>query len=345
MSIRARTVVTSSRMGALRKAIAIVGATLTWLASAGPAVAGPQDPPADVKEEADAHYRQGRELYNRGEWGAALGEFTASRKLRSNWAVVASVAFCQAKLQRYDEALETFEAVLRDFGDALAPQTKADAQAQIDELHRHVGMLEVDRAEPGATITVDGRGRGAYPLTGPLRLAAGAHVVLARKDGFEPYVASIDVAAEHIVHVDARMRLLGSPGQLHVEAQGGRGMTGRQIGALVAGGLGAVGVVIGAITGGMALATKSTVDANCGLGGDPTACNPTGFAAANNLKALSLPSTIGFAVGAAGLATGVVLFVTAPKTKPSGAIRARWVGVEVAPLGVSGAAAGVKGAW
>ncbi len=353
MPIGTCTHVSSPRMAAIRTAGVIACATLASLSPLGSALAAPSDPPADVKEEADAHYSRGRELYNRGEWEAALGEFVASRKLRSNWAVTACVAFCLAKLHHYDEALDTFEGVLRDFGDGLGPQARADAQAQIDELRRHVGMIEVDAAEPGAAISVDGRGRGAYPLTAPLRLVAGTHVVLAQKDGFEPYVTSVDVAAGRIARVNARMWPLGRPGQLPVEVPDtpalGPGApqrtSGRRIGAFVAGGLGATGVAIGAITGSLVLGKKSTVDANCGIGGDPTACNSTGFAAANELKALGLASTVGFALGAGALATAVVLLVTEPKARQSGATPARWVSVTVGPIGGSAAAAAVKGGW
>ncbi len=349
MPIGTFTDVSCPRVAALRTAAAIMGATLAWLSVTTPVLAAPPDPPADVKAEADARYSRGRELYNRGEWEAALGEFAASRKLRANWAVTAGVAFCLAKLHRYDEALDTFEVVLRAYGDELAPRTRADAEAQIDELRRHVGLLDVGGAEPGAAISVDGRGRGAYPLAAPLRLAEGMHVVLAQKDGFEPYVTSVDVAAGRTTHVGARMRPLGRPEQppagIPESPAVAQATSGRRVGAFVVGGLGVAGLAIGAITGGLVLGKKPTVDANCGIGGDPGACNPTGFAAANDLKTLGLTSTIGFAAGAAALVTAVVLFATEPKANPSGARQAPWVSVTVAPIGGSAAAAAVQGAW
>src|SRR6185437_3674635 len=104
-------------------------------------------------------------------------------------------------------------------------------------------------------------------------------------------------------------------------------MSARRVGAFVVGGLGVTGLAIGAITGGLVLGKKPTVDANCGIGGDPGACNPTGFGAANDLKTLGLTSTIGFAAGAAALVTAVVLFATEPRAKASGARHARWVSV------------------
>ncbi len=73
--------------------------------------------------------------------------------------------------------------------------------------------------------------------------------------------------------------------------------------------------MIGAVTGGLALGKKSTVTQNCGIGGDATACNSTGLAAANSLKTLGAVRTAGFVIGGLGLAAGVVLFVTEPKPK------------------------------
>ena len=58
MPIGSSTDVSSPRVPAVRMAGAIVGATLAWLSSTGPLLAAPSDPPADVKQEADARYKQ-----------------------------------------------------------------------------------------------------------------------------------------------------------------------------------------------------------------------------------------------------------------------------------------------
>ena len=160
MPIGTCTDVSSPRMAATRTAGAIACATLAWLSSLGSALAAPSDPPADAKEEADAHYSRGRELYNRGEWEAALGEFVASRKLRSSWAVTAGVAFCLAKLHRYDEALDTFEAVLRDFGEGLAPRPERTRRPRLTSSAGTSACSRSTAPSRAPRFSVDGRGRG-----------------------------------------------------------------------------------------------------------------------------------------------------------------------------------------
>lgn len=214
------------RAGA-RRGRAILSALVAALliTRAPPVVADDASPSAaEAKREADARYREARALYERGDWNGALGAFAAARQLRPTWASTAGVAFCLAKLKRFDEALETFEAVLREFGGELSPQVKATAQDQIDEIRRHVGALDVQGAEPGAVITVDGRGRGHYPLPGPLRLTEGTHVVLVTLQGFEPYATSVDIAADRIARVDARLRPLRKSGLLRVNEKEGRAL-------------------------------------------------------------------------------------------------------------------------
>jgi hypothetical protein len=105
---------------------------------------------------------------------------------------------------------------------------------------------------------------------------------------------------------------------------------GRRTATYVIGAAGLAGIVVGAVTGGLALAKKSKVDQNCGLGGVPEVCNHTGKTAADALKTLGLVSTIGFSVGLAAAGTSVILFVTEPRDKPAGS---------------SGAVFGVGGTW
>ncbi len=109
---------------------------------------------------------------------------------------------------------------------------------------------------------------------------------------------------------------------------------GQRIAAYAVGGVGAAALVVGAVTGGLALAAKSTVDANC----DGESCNQDGLDAAQRGKILGNTSTAMFAIGLAGVGAGLALFFTAPRAEP------RAVGVRLVPL-VGGAGMTVGGAW
>jgi hypothetical protein len=121
------------------------------------------------------------------------------------------------------------------------------------------------------------------------------------------------------------------------------------VGAFVAGGLGLAGVVVGAVAGGLMLADKGTVSADCtdAPGGVSLCKTPAGVAAGNSAKTLGLVSSVGWVTALAGLGVGTVLFVTEPApAKPSqGGRIGRWVGAGLLSASASGASFGVKGGW
>jgi hypothetical protein len=126
------------------------------------------------------------------------------------------------KLRRYDEALEAMEDLLRDFGQSMPAEAREKAQRKVVELRALVGVIEIEGAEIGAAILVDGRSRGEYPLLGALRVAAGSHLVRVAKAGFEPFEARVDVAGGRSARVEARLRALTRSGRLRVAEQRGR---------------------------------------------------------------------------------------------------------------------------
>jgi hypothetical protein len=111
-------------------------------------------------------------------------------------------------------------------------------------------------------------------------------------------------------------------------------------GAWIIGGIGLAGIAVGSVMGVMALGKKSTVDKEC----NDLACSDAGMTAVDDGKKFALVSTIGFGVGAAGLATSVILLLASSDSpKPSDAR------TKIRPIvgshGTSGALFGVQGAW
>jgi hypothetical protein len=134
-----------------------------------------------------------------------------------------NAAVCLRLLGRHDEALDQYEALFRAFRDLPEP-LKSEAQRAIVELLPRVGALVIDGAEPGATITVDGRRRGEHPLLSPLRLGVGSHVVRVYREGFEPFEAGIAIAGGQTAHLPARLVRLVQAGRLRVAEKGGKAL-------------------------------------------------------------------------------------------------------------------------
>lgn len=195
----------------------------------------PNDPPApapsavgdeatreEAKRKASGIFKEAKKLYDRGEHAAALSRYQATFRLYPNWQGLTSVGTCLVKLQRYDEALEVFEAALRDFAANLPPATKRSALEQVSLMRTVIGGISVTGAEVGATLVVDGRLRGEHPTPGALNVVAGPHLVRVYKEGFALYEQSVEVEKGQTETLSVKLeRLPADAGRLKIEETGG----------------------------------------------------------------------------------------------------------------------------
>jgi PEGA domain len=179
----------------------------------------------EAKAEAAEHFEKGRNLIRVNATDAALAEFLESRRLFPTRSATFNAALCLNQLQRFDEALAMYEALLREFPEMPA-DIKATAQKQVIDLRALVGTVEVTGGEPGAAISVDGRTRGDYPLIEPMRVAAGSHAVRLYKEGYEPFETRVDVVGGKTVSVPVRLRALRreETGRLRVVERSGKAL-------------------------------------------------------------------------------------------------------------------------
>jgi hypothetical protein len=189
-----------------------------------PASAAPAPSPDDArKAEAREHFDKAIALFNQSAWDAALAEFLRSRQLFPTRNATSNAAICLRRLQRFDEALDLYEALLREFPDMPA-DLKIEAQRAVKELRGLVGTVDVQGAEPDAAISIDGLSRGEYPALTPLRVPAGSHTVRVYKEGFEPFETRVQVAGGQTVPAVARLRALAAAGRLRVGESSGKAL-------------------------------------------------------------------------------------------------------------------------
>jgi len=191
------------------------------VAHAEPTPAAAEDSPA--RAEAKAHFLRGVEHTDRGEWDAAVVEFLASRASlpTSNNTYNAAVALRKAK--RFDESLDMYETLLRDFPD-ISKAEKDVAERELEQLRASVGTIELTRGVPNAKIVVDGRERGVYPLTTPLRVGTGSHTVRVFADGYLPFEARVDVVGGQRAQLVLSLAALTAAGRLSVSEQTGKAL-------------------------------------------------------------------------------------------------------------------------
>lgn len=196
----------------------------TSLAQAQATPTAPPTPPADAadaqKAEAKLHFDKALQLFEDEAWDAALVEFMQSRALFPTRAATKDAAICLRKLHRFDEAIDMFEVLLRDFP-SLPAEERALALAQTQELANYVGTLLLQGAEPGSKVVIDGRDRGEVPGL-PLRVPAGTHVLRVMCEGFAPFEQQFSVAGARSTTVKVQLAPLLQGGRLHVEEASGR---------------------------------------------------------------------------------------------------------------------------
>lgn len=151
------------------------------------------------KEEALRSFRRGLDLSAAGAWDAALLEFLRSRAAYSTRNATRNAANSLRKLGRYDEAHALCEAVLREFPE-MSSAERADVERDVADLAALTGMV-VLRGAVGATLSVDGRDRGAVSAP-PVRLSAGGRKLRVSRTGFAAWERAVDVPAQGVLELD-----------------------------------------------------------------------------------------------------------------------------------------------
>ena len=173
------------------------------------------------RPESEEHFNRAMQLYQEEAWTAALAEFLRSRALYPTRNATNNAAFCLRKLARYDEALDMYESMMREYPN-MSPEKKVAVQKEVTELRALVGTIDVIDAEPGASVLIDGKARADFPLIDPLRVGAGSHTVRLFKEGFHDFEENVDVAGGQTVRVVAKMSALTASGRLRVAEKGGQ---------------------------------------------------------------------------------------------------------------------------
>ncbi|MBS2018641.1 MAG: PEGA domain-containing protein [Deltaproteobacteria bacterium] len=185
----------------------------------------PQAQPADDarRNEAKAHFLRGVEHTERAEWDAAVSEFLRSREILPTSTNTYNAAVALRKANRFDESLEMYEALLREFPEIPAAEKQVAAR-ELEQLQTSIGTITVEDAVPRAKIVVDGRERGTFPLAAPIRIGAGSHTVRVSADGYLPFETKIDVAGGKTTTVKPTLAALTAAGRLSVTEQTGRAL-------------------------------------------------------------------------------------------------------------------------
>jgi hypothetical protein len=318
----------SERAMRIRRAAVIIGIVSSTFALP-PAVFAQQPAPTPAVEEPSAADKEtARSLMDQGvereeakDYAAALKAFKGAHALVNLPMTGLAVARAQTGLGLLLEALEMAAQVkhmpVRPSETPAYAKARADADALSQKLSTRIPSIQVvvEGTTDKIEISIDGNVLPPAAATLPRKVNPGKHVVVATAPGFEPSSQDVMVPEGKVFPVTITLKPITAsmgPNGTNGGTSGGNGQGGgdkKPGGGLsplvfVGFGVGAAGLIAGTITGALSLSQTSSIKDKC----DATtgACPPDTAEDISGANTLANVSNITFAVGAAGVAVGVV---------------------------------------
>jgi hypothetical protein len=326
--------------------------------------------PAHAQSDADratarALGQEGEAALQNKDYAAAEDRFRRADKLIHAPTLEIGLARALVGVGKLVEAQETYNRIIREGVPPSAPAVFAkalqDAKKEVEAVSPRLGSVTItvkaaDGGDvPNEQVTLDGAPVNTASLGVRRFIDPGAHVLQASGDGFKPGELRFRVAegatAEAPLSLEraaAAAQVASTPPSASGSAPppGGEAPNGGEAappkglpGYLpwVAFGIGGAGLILGGVTGGLAMGAHSTLAGECPGG----TCPSNKQSDVDSYHTLGLLSTIGFAVGGVGAATGIVLLLIAPKHESAPAA-AQGPGLQVAPLVGPGGLGGIQ---
>jgi tetratricopeptide (TPR) repeat protein len=320
--------------------VRITGLTIVLLAGLVAGPAGAQR--GDDQAAAEQLFLQGRTLMEQGDFDQACRAFEASHKLDPALGTLLNLALCneeQGKVAsawaRYREAADLAGREGQAKREAAARER---AQALQGELPRLLIKVAAQGRVPGLVIEREGSAVDASLLGQAVYVDPGAHRIVARAPGYTQWATEIRVEKGEQASVEIPVL---QPGDTEASGRdavargkagpGDDGGASRQAGGtrrIV--GLGVAGAGVAAMAAGLGFgwSAKSMWDDAFSSGlcdADALTCTAAGQKQTDRARSRALVSNILVGAGVALAATGVVLYVTAPR-------RAEDAGIAIIPM-------------
>ena len=289
-------------------------------------VAHAQQPSAADKETARSLMTQGEAQRGKNELKASLQSFQGADAIMKVPSTGLEVARAHVALGNLLEAREAALGVTRlpTLPNEPPPfiEARAKAQALSDDLEQRIPSVQITLKNvpegSAATVTVDGAVVPAAALSFPRKLNPGHHVVAANAGTSEGHV-DVEVREREVKPVlvelaaPAPVAVVAPPPTIEPPPKKGHMLT------YVAFGVGAAGLVVGSVTGLMSLSKTNGLKDQCPNNKCPGATYDSQAFQNDKSSAQSTGtiSTIGFIVGGAGVAVGVVSLFLGGKASAS----------------------------
>jgi hypothetical protein len=315
-----------------------------------------------ISEEARAHFKAGVNLLedpDGARYEEAYREFKAAYQASPSWKILGNLGICAYRLERDGEALTAFEKYLQEGKKEIEAGERAQVERDAQTVRAGLVRVSLSSDPPGAAVSderipISGNSiRNPYPaLAAPTELGvrAGRHRFVASLPGRPDSVWEVDLEpGQKVEHVFAFGAPVTAPPANAPAPSPPPPSTGAQLDSshgnslrtwsYVSLGVGVVGLGVGTA---FALGAKGNYDdANEYCPESPCSLTRTQADDRNRLESdgdsKKTLSIVGFALGGAGIATGVTLFLLSGRQKEAPAT-GTWVKplIGVGSIGVVG---------
>lgn len=259
---------------------------------------------------AEKLYQEGIQLAQKGSFAEACPKFQASYELDAQVGTLMALAACNVEIGKtasawgeYNEAASLARRQDKPAVADVAQKAAAELRPRLSQL-----AIKIDKAIPNMVVTLDGKVVPRGALGDELPLDPGSHELRAEAPGHVDWVKELSVLPGPntvSVSIPALERTKAeTPRPIVVTA----GLNDNQVIGYTIGALGLAGLAIGTIFGIIATVETNNADENC----INQFCTQEGLNGHDRALAFAHISTIGFAVGGAGVGTGLILILTAP---------------------------------
>jgi serine/threonine protein phosphatase PrpC len=166
--------------------------------------------PSDGVREARSHYSTGLALYEQGNYGAALKEFERADEIAPNYKLLFNIALARGQMGECLEAIEDLERYLKEGGDDVAAQRRAEVEADIQQLQARVAFVRISTNVDDVDLQIDEKPVGKNAGS-PFAVDPGIRKIWAMKPGYYPASTEVTLALGEKADVHLDLRVLPSP--------------------------------------------------------------------------------------------------------------------------------------
>ncbi|HEX6272781.1 MAG TPA: hypothetical protein VFZ53_07075 [Polyangiaceae bacterium] len=301
------------------------------------------EPNATQRAAAEALFQRGAELMDAAKYAEACEKFQASQELDPTLGTMLYLADCYDRAGKTASSWALFQEAAQKARRGGQFDRERIASERAQDLQKRLSLLDVRVAKkhlvPGLTLTINGVSVPQASLNTPLPVDPGSTRVEARAPGKKPWAATFALPVGPVTRVLEIGPLADEPLRAASPAAGGerrdepRSSNVQATLGYVTGAAGIAALVAGGFFAYRAYDQNRRSKAEC-RADDPNACTEEGVELRDSAKQSAAFSTIATVSGAALVAGGVVIVLTAPSASSSRERTALPRGAELSIRGV-----------